>query len=138
MSPPGQPPKLGRMLGRVLVVAWFLLGGIGHFALTTTFVSIVPPYIPFAREIVYATGVLEIAGALAVLYKPLRHIAGLCLIALTVCVTPVHIEMLVQADKYPALGPVLLWGRLIFQPILIWIIWRSTRLHAPRSGRAAG
>ncbi len=118
------------MLGRVIVMVWFVVGGIGHFVLTNMFTSIVPPYVPFPREMVYVTGVLEIAGALAALYKPWRHIAGWCLIALTICVTPVHIQMLIEADKWQALGPAALWGRLLFQPLLIWIIWASTRRTA--------
>ncbi len=116
-----------RMIGRAVVFVWFFLGGIGHFELTRTFVSVVPPYVPFPVEMVYLTGVCEIAGALALLYKPLRHLAGLCLIALTVCVTPVHIQMLIEAEKYKALGSILLWVRLIIQPIFIWIIWWSTK-----------
>jgi len=120
-----------RMWGRVLVVVWFLVGGIGHFVLTSMFTSVVPPYVPFAREMVYFTGVCEIAGALAVLYKPWRHIAGWALIALTICVTPVHIEMLIEGEKYARLGPAVLWGRLLFQPVFIWIIWASTRRRSP-------
>jgi uncharacterized membrane protein len=123
--------RLWRMIGRVIVVVWFVVGGIGHFVLTRTFVSVVPPYIPFPLEMVYFTGVCEIAGGLALLYKPLRHIAGLCLIALAICVTPVHIQMLIEADKYAALGPAILWGRLILQPIFIWMVWASTRRAPP-------
>lgn len=115
------------MLGRVLVVVWFVVGGIGHFVLTNMFTSVVPFWIPFPREMIYITGVLEIAGALALFYKPLRHVAGLCLIALTICVTLVHIQMLIEAEKYQALGPVALWARLLFQPVLIWIIRASTK-----------
>ena len=120
------------MIGRSIVFVWFFLGGIGHFVLTKTFVSVVPPYVPFPLEVVYFTGVCEIAGALALLYKPLRHIAGWCLIALAICVTPVHIQMLIEADKYKALGPIVLWVRLIIQPIFIWIIWASTKRRAHR------
>jgi uncharacterized membrane protein len=121
------PRNWWRMVGRAFVVAWFLLGGVGHFVLTRVFVSITPPWVPLPLEVVYLTGACEIAGAIALLYKPLRHIAGLALIALTICVTPVHIEMLIHADRYQALGPVVLWARLLFQPVLIAIIWYSTR-----------
>ena len=38
------------MLGRVLVVVWFVVGGIGHFVLTNTFTSVVPFWVPFPRE----------------------------------------------------------------------------------------
>lgn len=126
-STPASQRNWPRMIGRSIVFVWFFLGGVGHFVLTRTFVSVVPPYVPFPVEMVYLTGVCEIAGALALLYKPLRHIAGLCLIALTICVTPVHIQMLIEAEKYAALGPLVLWGRLIFQPVLIWIIWSVTK-----------
>jgi uncharacterized membrane protein len=118
------------MFGRAFVVAWFLLGGIGHFVLTDMFTSIVPPFVPYPRGMVLFTGACEIAGALALLYKPLRHIGGWCIIALTVCVTPVHIQMLVEADKYRAIGAAALWARLLFQPVLIWIIWASTKRAA--------
>lgn len=130
MTAATSPRSTWRMLGRIFVMFWFIVGGVGHFVLTRTFVSVVPPYVAFPLEMVYVTGVLEIAGALALLYKPLRHIAGLCLIALTICVTPVHIQMLIEADRYAALGPVVLWARLLFQSVLIWIIWASTRRHA--------
>lgn len=130
MIAPTTPRSVWRMLGRVLVVVWFIVGGVGHFVLTDMFTSIVPAYVPFPREMVYVTGVCEIAGALAVLYKPLRHIAGWSLIALAICVTPVHIQMLIEADRYQALGPAVLWGRLLFQPMLIWVIWASTRRRA--------
>lgn len=116
-----------RIAGVTLALIWFFFGGIGHFVLTKTFVSVVPPYVPYPLEMVYFTGVCEIAGALALLYQPLRRIAGLCLIALAICVTPVHIQMLIEAEKYKALGPIVLWVRLIIQPIFIWIIWSSTK-----------
>lgn len=137
MIAPTTPRSLWRMLGRVLVVVWFVLGGIGHFVLTDMFTSIVPPWVPFPREMVYFTGVCEIVGGLALLYKPLRHVAGLCLIALAICVTPVHIQMLIEADKYAAIGPLILWARLLFQPVLIWIIWASTRRHLSATGGPA-
>lgn len=127
MIAPTTPRSLWRMLGRVLVVVWFVLGGIGHFVLTDMFTSVVPPWVPFPREMVYFTGICEIAGGLALLYKPLRHIAGWCLIALAICVTPVHIQMLIDAQGAKPLVLTVLWARLLFQPVFIWIIWASTK-----------
>lgn len=128
------PRNWWRMIGRAIVFVWFFLGGIGHFVLTKTFVSVVPPYVPFPLEMVYVTGVCEIAGALALLHKPLRQIAGWCLIALAICVTPVHIQMLIESDKYQSLGPVVLWVRLAIQPVLIWGIWSVTKPRAVQAG----
>lgn len=123
-----------RIAGLVFVFIWFFGGGVGHFILTPTFTSIVPPYIPFPREMVWFTGVCEIAGALALLAPRLRRIAGWALIALTLCVTPVHIEMLLHADTYAKLGLPALWARLLFQPVVLWIIWAATKpARAPAS-----
>ncbi len=123
-----------RMIGRSVVFVWFFLGGIGHFVLTKAFVSVVPPYVPFPLEMVYFTGVCEIAGALALLYKPLRQIAGWCLIVLAICVTPVHIQMLIEADKYQSLGPAVLWVRLAIQAVLIWVTWSVTKPRTVQTG----
>ena len=57
-------PRLGawRIAGLALTFIWFFGGGILHFVVTPAFTSVVPPYIPFPREMVYFTGVCEIAG----------------------------------------------------------------------------
>jgi uncharacterized membrane protein len=125
----GSPARLGpwRIAGLALVFIWFFFGGVGHFVLTKTFVSVTPDYVPMHLEVVWFTGVCEIAGALAILYRPLRSLAGWALLALVVCVTPVHIDMLVHAEKYRSLGLGVLWGRLILQPVFAFIVWWSTR-----------
>jgi len=116
-----------RTAGLALVFVWFFAGGVAHFALTDTFVSIVPPYVPCPREVVLLTGALEIAGALALLWPRLRRAAGWALIVFAICVTPVHIEMLLHAERYASIGAPALWLRLLAQPVLIWIIWMATK-----------
>jgi len=125
-----------KIAGLCLVFLWFFLGGAAHFLFTDNFASVVPSYIPYAREVVLITGICEIVGALALFSKRLRSWSGLALMAFTVCVTPVHIEMLADTVRYVAIGAPLLWGRLIFQPILVWIIWMATK--APRRRTAPG
>jgi uncharacterized membrane protein len=125
---PSSPFRLSwRLAGLAFVFIWFFVGGIGHFVLTNMFASVTPSYVPMHREVVLFTGVCEIAGALALFYPPLRWPAGLALIALTICVTPVHIDMLLHADTYRALGLPVLWGRLLFQPVVLLIIWAATK-----------
>jgi uncharacterized membrane protein len=116
-----------RIAGLALVFVWFFVGGIGHFVLTNMFASVVPTWVPMdARSVVLATGACEIAGALALLHPKLRRLAGWALIAFTICVTPVHIEMLQHRERYQALGDVVLWVRLLIQPALMWVIWMAT------------
>jgi uncharacterized membrane protein len=124
------PARPSQQLGLGFVFLWFALGGVGHFLFTDAFASIVPAFAPFPRFWVLLTGVFEIAGACALLVGPRwRAAAGVGLMILTICVTPANIEMLLHAERYPVGAPAL-WARLAFQPILIWIIWRSTRTPA--------
>lgn len=122
----GARNRIARVSALAFVSGWFFLGGAGHFASTDFFVSILPAYVPHQRFVVLATGVLEIVGAVAVWSPRLRRTAGLALLAFTLCVTPVHIEMLAHAERYAAFGAPLLWLRLAFQPALMLIIWKAT------------
>lgn len=116
-----------RTLALSFIVAWFALGGLGHFLFTDAFVSIVPDYVPFARFMVLFTGVCEIGGALVLVFVPAFRVPmGWALMALTVCVTPANLGMALDADRYPQIGVLGLWLRLAFQPVLIWLIWWST------------
>ena len=84
-----------------------------------------PPYVPFAKFWVLFTGVAELAGAIGILIPSIRPIAGIGLIVLSICVTPANLEMALHAERY-SIGAPALWARLAFQPVLLWIIWRST------------
>lgn len=121
-----------RYAGLTLVFIWFLAGGIGHFALTDTFMRIVPPYIPWPRAAVYISGVAELLGAAALLSPRTRSLAGMFLIVLTLCVTPANVYMWVHPELFPAISPLLLTLRLFVQVLLIACIWWSTRPAARR------
>ena len=49
-----------RMFVLFLLSAFFFAAGIAHFAATDGFAAIVPPALPFKREIVWVTGAMEI------------------------------------------------------------------------------
>lgn len=110
-----------------LVLIWFLAGGAAHFFATEMFLSVTPVWVPYPREVVLLTGVCDIAGALGLIWPRTRRIAGYALMLYCVCVLPVHIEMVLHADRFASLSPVLLWARLLFQPVLIWIIWMISK-----------
>lgn len=116
-----------RILGLVFVTAWFLIGGVAHFTSTDMFTGITPGWVPFPRLVVWGTGGLEIAASGLLWWPWVRRWVGLALIAFCVAVLPVHVEMLIEADQYRDLGLPFLWGRLLFQPVLMAIIWWVTR-----------
>lgn len=110
-----------------IVFFWFMLGGIAHFTSTAFFVSIMPPYVPFHRPVVYVTGVLEIVLAIAILIPITRERAGLLLVLLTIAVTPANVHMWLHPERYPGSTETALTLRLLFQVVLVGLIWWSTR-----------
>jgi uncharacterized membrane protein len=108
------------------VFLWFLVGGIAHFAATELEMRIVPPWIPWPREAVLASGVLELLGAAGLLWRPVRRMAGWGLVALTIAVTPANVFMLLHAAEFPAVPHWALVLRLPFQAVLLGlIVWSS-------------
>jgi len=131
-------PGRGRRVGLALVFLWFLIGGVAHFLATDAEMRIVPPYIPWPRAVVLASGACELLGAAGLLWRPARRAAGLGLFALTVAVTPAHFYML----QRPALFDIpyaLLLLRLPLQAGLLWlIIWSTARPRGAAVPSGAG
>lgn len=107
-----------------IVFAWFLLGGIAHFVFTEAQMRIVPPWMPWPRTAVLASGVLELAGAAGLLHPATRRPAAWGLLVLTLAVTPANVFMLQQAGSFPQVPRLLLVLRLPLQCLLLWLIWR--------------
>jgi uncharacterized membrane protein len=111
--------SLPRKFGLGFVVAWFLIGGIAHFAATSLEMRIVPPWIPWPRGVVLLTGVFEILGALGVLFTRTRAWAGLGLFALTIAVTPANVYML----QRPELFNIPYWILVVRLPVQLGLLW---------------
>jgi uncharacterized membrane protein len=116
-----------KIAGLGFVFLWFFSGGIGHFLVTDFFVSIVPPYIPSPRAMVYISGVFEILGAIGILFSRWRSAAGWGLVLLTLCVTPANLYMWQHPDLFPDFSPLILSVRMVIQVLLIACIIWSTR-----------
>ena len=89
-----------RGIGLGLVFLWFFIGGIAHFAATDLEMKIVPPYIPWPRATVLASGVFELLAAFGLLVGRTRRMAGVGLFLLTIAVTPANVYMLERADQF--------------------------------------
>ena len=118
-------PNRWRLAGLAFVFLWFLIGGIAHFAATETEMRIVPPWFPWPRAAVLASGVFELLGAAGLLWQPSRRAAGWGLFALTLAVTPAHIYML-QSPELFGVPYWALWLRLPIQVALLALIVWST------------
>lgn len=125
-----------RQLRKISVLALGLgFVGIGtlHFVRPEPFEAIVPSFLPWARAIVYLSGVAEVALGVAVLVPRTRRLAAWGLVALLIAVYP--------ANLYHAFGDVQLESmqasvlyhviRLPMQFVLIAWAWWHTRPELP-------
>jgi uncharacterized membrane protein len=111
-------------MARLLLGAFFLVAGSLHFLKPKPYVAIVPDALPRKREIVFVSGVAELAGGAGVLAAPTRRAAGWWLIATLVAVFPANVNMAVNADRFRSVPESLLWARLPVQGLLIAWVWR--------------
>jgi len=113
------------------IATMFMFTGVGHFVATAPMAQMLPAWVPARSEIVYASGVLEIALALLILVPPLRRPVGWLLIALLIGFLPVNIYA--AFARVPmgghAWGPLYLLMRIPLQAVIAaWIWWFMVRM----------
>ena len=110
MKPPSSAVLLGSLLGTA---------GVLHFVTPGFFDRIVPPFLPEPRLWTYASGVAELAVAVAVLVPRTRERGALAAAVLFVAVFPANVQHALQADgteqtiallRLPLQVPLVLWA----------------------------
>ncbi len=140
----------------VLIVALLLFGGLGalgvwlflswqacalwalavmllftasaHFTSTKEdLIKMVPSQLPFPRQLVFVTGLLEILGAIGLLIPQVRPAAGICLALLFVALLPANIHAALNQVPLRGRPATPLWLRVPMQLLLIglalWALW---------------
>ena len=110
-----------------LLAVFFTAAGALHFLRPRMYEEIMPEFLPAHRELVFASGVAEIVGAVLVVFPATRRIGGLWLVATLVAVLPANVNMALDPERYASIPPALLWARLPVQGLLIWWALRVTR-----------
>jgi uncharacterized membrane protein len=100
---------------------FFVFAGVMHFVIPRTYEAIVPDYLPAHRELVYASGVAEIAGGAGVLHPRTRSLASLWSVATLVAVFPANVHMALHPERYRKVpgGRAALYARLPLQAAAI-------------------
>ena len=118
--------SLAQKIWVVIAAVFYVLAGTLHFVKPESYLRIVPPYIPWHVTIVRVSGAFEILGGLGLLISETRRPAAWGLAALLIAVFPANIYMATHPVEAGALAvtPVLRWGRLPLQLLLIgWLFW---------------
>jgi uncharacterized membrane protein len=113
------------MAPHVRLGAFFLFAGAMHFLRPRPYIAIVPEALPRKREIVYVSGVAELAGGAGVLIPATRRAAGWWLILTLIAIFPANVNMAVNAERFRLVPEPLLWVRLPVQGALIGWVWRA-------------
>jgi uncharacterized membrane protein len=127
--PPGhRAPSPAQLASRWLLGPLFVAAGVMHFVKPDFYVQMMPPYLPWHRELVFLSGVCEVVGGVALLVPRLRVAAAWGLIALLVAVFPANVHMALNPELFPSIPPAALWVRLPLQAALIaWVYWFTKR-----------
>jgi uncharacterized membrane protein len=118
-----------------VMAVFYVMAGVLHFRNPEFYVNLMPPYLPWHLQLVYLSGVAEIALGLAVLVPALRRLAAWGIIALLIAVFPANVH--VALNNVPMLGAqeglgIWNWVRLPFQALFIAWAWWYTRPQASR------
>jgi uncharacterized membrane protein len=116
-------------IGLVLAAVVYVVAGTLHFAKPDAYLKIMPPYIPWHVAMVQLSGGFEILGGLGLLLARTRRLAAWGLVALLIAVFPANVYMATNPIDAGAgsIAPVLRWGRLPLQLLLIWWLLWCTR-----------
>jgi uncharacterized membrane protein len=112
-------------VARTVLGATFIVTGFLHFFRPRMYEAIMPAYLPAHRELVYASGVAELAGGAGVLLPKTRKAAGWWLIATLVGVFPANVEMALHPERFKQIPKPLLYARLPLQGAMIALVWKT-------------
>jgi uncharacterized membrane protein len=79
---------------------FFVFAGLMHFLKTRWYERIMPPYLPRQRDLVYASGVAEIAGGLATMHPATRRMGSAWSIATLLAVFPANLHMALEPERF--------------------------------------
>ncbi len=111
----------------ILAVSLSIVGGL-HFVSWDQFVRLIPPQLPYPKELVYISGFFEILGGIGLLVPSVSRAAAWGIIALFIAVFPANINQAINnipIDGIPH-NQLLYWFRLPFQAVLIAWAWQYT------------
>lgn len=115
--------NMARLLTKIPLVLLFLVSGAGHFLFTDAYMRMMPPELPWHRELVLLSGAVEIVLAILLLSPRHERLAAWGLIAVLAAIFPANLHMYRTAGTpdavLPGVSPFWAAVRLPFQAVLM-------------------
>jgi uncharacterized membrane protein len=114
------------LAARIAMAVMLVFTAVGHFAFTKGMAMMIPDFIPFKKELVYVTGLMEILAAIGLLTPNLRVVTGWFLILFFIVLLPANINAAIKQIDYQKAtfqgeGLNYLWFRIPLQ--ILFILW---------------
>jgi uncharacterized membrane protein len=116
---------------RIGMSIMLLFTALGHFLFPDGMALMVPEFIPFKREFIYFTAILEIAGAVGLHIPQLRLLTSWLLILFFLLMLPANIKASLdhlnyQKGTFDGSGVAYLWFRIPLQILFILSVYFSS------------
>ncbi len=110
--------------GKIALAVMLLFTSLGHLLYTQGMTLMLPEFIPFKKEVIYTTGLLEVLAAIGLFVPQVSRITGILLFVFFLLILPTNIRanlkhLNYETATFDGLGPNYLWFRIPFQILLI-------------------
>jgi len=102
------------------MIALYIAAGFNHFINPQFYLKIMPPWVPYHKEMVFISGVCEILFAMLLIFPSTRRLGAWGIILLLVAVFPANVQMLLNYNKE---NNPLLWVAIVRLPVQLILIW---------------
>ena len=112
-------------IGRAAIAVMLIATGISHFTNTEELIAIMPDMMPAKRELVYFTGICELAAVPGLLWNKTARLASILLLIFFILVLPANIAGSFKSVNFGGMeyGPIYLLFRVPLQVFFIWWVW---------------
>lgn len=113
-----------KLSGKVALAVMLLFTSAGHFLYAKGMAMMLPEAMPFRTELVYLTGIIEMAAAIGIFFPALKSVTGILLIVFFILILPANIfaamrHVNYETGTFDGKGLSYLWFRIPFQLLLI-------------------
>lgn len=115
------------LAGRIAMAAMLVLTAFGHFKFAKGMELMLPEWMPFKRQWVYATGILELLAAVGLLVPAAYPLTGVLLIIFFLLILPANVisglkGVNIEKATFDGPGMSYLWFRIPLQVLFIgWV-----------------